>query len=63
MSIIPNIIVVMDESFADITIANDGLSFDEPLTPFIDSLNDNVLKGNLLVSILEAVQPILSLNF
>lgn len=47
----PNIIVVMDESFADITIANDGLSFDEPLTPFIDSLNDNVLKGNLLVSI------------
>lgn len=47
----PNIVVVMDESFSDITIANDGLSFDEPLTPFIDSLNDNVIKGDLLVSI------------
>ena len=47
----PNIIVIMNESFSDITIANEGLSFEEPLTPFIDSLNDNVVRGNLLVSI------------
>lgn len=47
----PNIIVVMNESFSDISIANEGLSFDEPLMPFIDSLEENTIKGNLLVSI------------
>jgi len=47
----PNIVVVMNESFSDISIANEGLSFEEPLMPFIDSLHENVIKGNLLVSI------------
>lgn len=47
----PNIVVVMNESFSDITIANEGLSFDEDIMPFIHSLNQNVVKGNLLVSI------------
>lgn len=46
-----NVIVVMNESFADISIANDGIEFQEELTPFINSLDDNVVKGNLLVSI------------
>lgn len=47
----PNIVVVMNESFSDITIANEGLSFDEDIMPFIHSLDQNVVKGNLLVSI------------
>ncbi len=47
----PNIIVIMNESFSDISIANEGLNFKEPLMPFIDSLNENVIKGDLLVSI------------
>lgn len=47
----PNIIVIMNESFSDITVANEGLSFEEPIMPFIDSLEDNVIKGDLLVSI------------
>ena len=47
----PNIVVVMNESFADVSKANEGLQFKEPLTPYIDSLENNVIKGDLLVSI------------
>lgn len=47
----PNIIAVMIESFADITVANEGLSFDEELIPNISQTNENIIKGNLLVSI------------
>lgn len=47
----PNIVAVMIESFADITVANEGLSFEEELTPNINKINENIIKGNLLVSI------------
>ncbi len=47
----PNIIAVMAESFSDITIANKGLTFEEDLLPNIHRINNNIVKGDLLVSI------------
>lgn len=46
-----NIIAIMVESMADISIANNGLVFNEELTPNINKINKNIIKGNLLVSI------------
>jgi len=46
-----NIISIMVESMADISIANQGLVFNEELTPNINATNQNIIKGNLLVSI------------
>lgn len=47
----PNIIAVMCESFADVSKANEGLEFSEEIMPNINALNENVIKGDLLVSI------------
>ena len=47
----PNIIVIMDEAFSDMTIHEeyrDALEF----MPFINSLSNNTIKGNLLVPVL-----------
>jgi len=46
-----NIISIMVESMSDISIANQGLVFNEELTPNINATNQNIIKGNLLVSI------------
>ncbi|MDY5741563.1 MAG: LTA synthase family protein [Lachnospiraceae bacterium] len=47
----PNIIAIMNESFADYDGFN-GLTFNKPLAPFYQSLQgDNVIKGNMYVSI------------
>lgn len=47
----PNIVAIMIESFADISVANEGLSFQEELMPNITNTTQNVIKGDLLVSI------------
>ena len=47
----PNIIMIMVESMADISIANEGLVFNDDLMPNINSINENILKGDLVVSI------------
>lgn len=44
----PNIIVIMNESFADISQAAD-LDLSEDVMPFVHSLDENVTKGKLVV--------------
>lgn len=48
-----NIIVIMNESFSDLRVINDQIISDEYM-PFIDSLTDNVIKGNLYVPVFGA---------
>lgn len=43
----PTIIVIMSESFADLSVLGE-LETNEPLTPFIDSLQKNTVKGYAL---------------
>lgn len=45
-----NIIVIMNESFADLRVIGDG-KLDGDYMPFIDSLEENVIKGNLYVPV------------
>ena len=45
----PNIIVVMNESFADLSVLGD-LETDEEYMPYFNSLEENTIKGELLVS-------------
>ena len=52
----PTIIVIMDESFADLS-AIGNLQTTEPVTPFIDSMNTNVIKGYTLSSVFGAKTP------
>lgn len=52
----PTIIVVMNESFADLTVIGD-FETNEPLTPFMDSLTENTIKGNALSSVFGAKTP------
>lgn len=52
----PNIIVIMNESFADLQIVGDFSTNTEYL-PFFNSLKENTIKGNLHVSIFGATTP------
>lgn len=45
----PNIIVIMNESFSDLSIIS-SFKTNEDYMPFIHNLNKNVIKGNLFVS-------------
>ena len=47
----PNIIVIMSESFADFDIFGEPINTNIPLTPYIDSLKENTIKGNALTSV------------
>lgn len=47
----PNIIVIMDESYADFRILGGGLNTNQPVTPFLDSLTENTIKGYALSSV------------
>ena len=47
----PNIIIIMDESFADFNVYSNKLSTNIPVTPFIDSLTENTVKGYALTSV------------
>lgn len=52
----PTIIVVMNESFADLSILGD-FQTNKPLTPFMDSLTENTVKGYALSSVFGAKTP------
>ena len=52
----PTIIVVMNESFADLSVIGE-LEPNEPLTPFMDSLEENTTKGYALASVFGAKTP------
>ena len=52
----PTIIVVMNESFADLSVIGE-LKTNEPLTPFLDSLSENTIKGYALSSVFGAKTP------
>lgn len=53
----PDIIVVMNESFADFSVLGDGITVNEPIMPFIDSLKQNTMKGYTLSSIFGGGTP------
>lgn len=52
----PTIIVVMNESFADLSVLGE-FQTNEPLTPFMDSLTENTIKGYALASVFGAKTP------
>ena len=53
---LPNIIAIMNESFADLRVINDFPTNEEYL-PFIKNLSGNTMKGNVHVSIFGAQTP------
>lgn len=46
----PNIIAIMNESFTDFASVG-GVETSEPVTPFLDSLKENTVRGDLYVSV------------
>lgn len=52
----PTIIVVMNESFADLSVIGE-METNAPLTPFLDSLQENTTKGYALSSVFGAKTP------
>ena len=52
----PTIIVIMNESFADLNLLGD-ITTNEDVTPFLDSLSDNTIKGYTLSSVFGAKTP------
>lgn len=47
----PNIIVIMNESYVDFSVLGSELRTNIPVTPFADSLVDNTIRGYALTSI------------
>lgn len=47
----PDVIVIMNESFADLSVLGNELNTNIPVTPFIDSLKENTIKGYALSSV------------
>lgn len=47
----PDIIVVMNESFSDFEVLGDELRTNQSVTPFIDSLKENTVRGYALSSV------------
>ena len=52
----PTIIAIMNESFADLQVIGD-FETNQPLTPFMDSLKKNTVKGYALSSVFGAKTP------
>lgn len=50
IEVYPNIIVVMNESFSDLSVLGE-FTTNEEYTPYFDSLAENVVKGDLHVSV------------
>ena len=48
-----NVIVIMNESFSDLSVINEE-KVPNDLMPFMDSLSDNVIKGQLYMPVFEA---------
>ena len=47
----PNIVVIMNESFSDLRFGGAEISSNIPVTPFLDSLEENTVKGYALTSV------------
>lgn len=47
----PDVIVIMNESFADLRVIGNHLTPSIPVTPFFDALKDKALKGYALASV------------
>lgn len=47
----PDIIVIMNESFSDFEVLGNELRTNQPVTPFIDSLKENTVRGYALSSV------------
>lgn len=45
LSDVPHVIVIMDESFADVSIIGNEIQTNLEIMPFIDSLEENIIKG------------------
>ena len=52
----PTIIVIMNESFANLNLLGD-ITTNEAVTPFLDSMSDNTIKGYTLSSVFGAKTP------
>lgn len=48
---LPNIIVVMNEAYADFRVIGEALSTNIEVTPFMDSLTENTIRGYALTSV------------
>ena len=48
---LPDILVIMNESFADMRIFSENLQTNQPVTPFLDSLQENMISGYALTSV------------
>lgn len=48
---LPNIIVIMNESYADFNVLGENLHTNQPITPFMDSLEENTIRGYALSSV------------
>lgn len=48
----PDIIMIMNESFSDLSILGQKLNTNQAVTPFIDTLEEDTVKGNLAVSVI-----------
>lgn len=55
--VLPHLIVIMNESFADFTDIGKGLSLSDDCMPFIHSLTENTVKGTAYASIFGANTP------
>lgn len=53
----PDVFIVMDESFADLSVLGSEISTNQPVTPFFDSLQENVIKGYALSSVFGGGTP------
>ena len=58
----PNVIVIMNESFSDLSVLGD-YGYEKECTPFIDSLTENTVKGQAYVSVMGGNTPNSELEF
>ena len=47
----PTVIVIMDESFADFRVMGENFQTNEPVMPFLDTLQENTIRGYALSSV------------
>lgn len=45
---LPNLVIIMSESYADVRVLGDGLRTNQSVTPFLDSLQENTVRGYAL---------------
>lgn len=53
---LPNIVVIMDEALADMRVLG-NLKTNQPVTPFLDALTDNTIRGYALSSVFGGTTP------